>query len=208
MANSMVHWNGNQLCAIDTETTGLDPSIHEMIQICILPLDSDIKPRQDVIPFYMELKPENPECMSVEAFKITGIDIHKLCANGMDRMKAIDLLEEWIKKLDLPTTRGGYPKKIMPLGQNYAFDKAFMLKWLGFSTYEEMFFYHFRDTMTSALFLNDHAAVHGEDVPFKKVNLSWLAKQTNTPLERAHDALQDCLATAGVYRSLIHRGLV
>lgn len=208
MSNSMVHWNGNQLCAIDCETTGLDPSIHELIQICILPLDSDIKPRQDVIPFYMELKPENPECMSIGAFKTHGIDIHKICTEGMDRMKAVDLLEEWIKKLDLPTSRGGYPKKVMPLGQNYSFDKSFMLNWLGFSTYEDMFFYHYRDTMISALFLNDHAAVHGEDVPFKKVSLSWLAKQTNTPLERAHDALQDCLATAGVYRNLIHRGLV
>lgn len=208
MANSMVHWNGHQLCVIDTETTGLNPFIHEMIQICILPLDSDCEPRKDVIPFYIELKPDNPECMSLEAFKITGIDIKKICAQGLDRLKAIDLLEDWIKKLGLPTTRGGIPKKIMPLGQNYAFDKAFIMKWLGFETYEEMFFYHFRDTMSSALFLNDHAAVHGEEVPFKKVNLSWLAKQTNTPLNRAHDALQDCLATAGVYRHLIRQSLV
>lgn len=204
----MVHWNGNQLCVIDTETTGLDPTIHEMIQICILPLDSDCLPRQDVIPFYIELKPDNPEAVSREALRVHGIDIRKICASGMDRLAAIDLFEDWFKKLGLPTTRGGYPKRIMPLGQNYAFDKAFMLKWLGFATYEEYFFYHYRDTMIAALFLNDQAAVHGEDVPFKKVNLSWLAKETSVQIDRAHDALQDCLATAGVYRQLIRRGLV
>lgn len=208
MANSMVHWNGNQLCAIDTETTGLDSAIHEMIQICILPLDSNLDPRQDVIPFFVTLKPDNPEALSREAMKVTGLKIEDLLNQGMDRFAAIDLFEDWYKKLNLPTTRGGYPKRIMPLGQNYAFDKAFILRWMGHSTYEEYFFYHYRDTMIAALFLNDHAAVHGEDIPFKKVNLSWLAKETLTPLERAHDALQDCLATAGVYKKLIHRGLV
>lgn len=208
MANSMVHWNGHQMCVIDTETTGLDPSIHEMIQVCILPLDSDCQPRQDIIPFYIELKPDNPEAISKEAMKVTGIKVADLLAYGIDRFKAIDLFEVWYKKLGLPTTRGGYPKRIMPLGQNYAFDKAFMMKWLGFATYEEYFFYHYRDTMIAALYLNDHAAVHGEEVPFKKVNLSWLAKQTKTPLDRAHDALHDCLATAGVYRQLLRRGLV
>ena len=55
MGNSMQHWNGNQLCVVDVETTGLDLFWHEIIQLCILPLDSDINPRTDVSPFYINL---------------------------------------------------------------------------------------------------------------------------------------------------------
>ena len=66
MGTSMIHWNGHQLCAIDTETTGLDPNYNEIIQICILPLDSNIKPRKDVFPFYIEIVPDHPERASPE----------------------------------------------------------------------------------------------------------------------------------------------
>lgn len=211
MAKSMVHWNHHQMCVIDTETTGLDPHFHEMIQICILPLDSNFKPLRDkegngVMPFYINIKPEHPERISPEAMKVNQLSFTELARTGKDRLAAIDLFEKWVNdKLDLGVNKYGTPKKIMPLGQNYQFDKGFISRWLGDELYREYFHYHYRDTMIAANFLNDRAAFQAEKVPFSKTNLTWLAKELKVSYDRAHDALQDCLATAEVYRRLCRR---
>ena len=207
MANSMYHWNGSQICAIDTETTGLNPHFHEIIQLCILPLDSNLYPRQDVLPFYVEIIPENPERIDPEAMKVNKLNLEKLLRNGFDQEKVKDLLEQWIEKLGLPYTKYGNRKKIIPLGQNYAFDKAFIINWLGAELYNEFFHYHHRDTMCAAAYLNDKAAMHAEKVPFSKLKLTWLAYKLNIEYNNKHDALDDCRVTAEVYRKLLKRGL-
>jgi len=209
MSKSMQHWNGCQMCVIDTETTGLDPHWQEIIQICILPLDSDLKPRKDVNVFYMEMKPEFPERASPEAFRVNKLDAAKIMSRGMDQEKAKDLLDDWINKLDLPLNKGGINRcKIIPLGHNYAFDMGFLKRWLGIDQYNEYFHYHFRDSMSAAAYLNDRAAVHAEKIPYPKVNLQYLCSCLKIETERAHDALQDCLATAEVYRLLVNQGLL
>lgn len=204
----MQHWNGNQLCVIDTETTGLDPYWHEMIQIAIVALDSEIKPRRDVLPFYIEIIPEHPERADKKAMEINRKTFTEIAQRGHDPEKAKDLLEEWIKKLGLPTTKYGSPKRIIPLGQNYAFDMGFIKQWLGVSLYNDYFDYHYVDTMITAHFLNDRAAVHAEKIPFSKTGLQWLARTLGVQRERSHDALQDCLTTADVYRLMLNQGLL
>ncbi len=208
MSNAMVHWNGNQVCAIDTETTGLKVGWHEIIQICILPLDSNFKPRRDVLPFFIEMVPEHPERATPEAMRVNRLDFAIIGQRGHDQEKAKDLLEAWIGKLSLPTTKFGTPKKIIPLGHNYAFDRGFITSWLGHETYNGYFHYDYRDTKITAAYLNDRAAMHAEKVPFNKGNLVWLSKKLDILHDRAHDALSDCIATAGVYRALTRQGLL
>jgi DNA polymerase III epsilon subunit-like protein len=207
MAKSMEHWNGNQLCAIDTETTGLDSHYHEIIQICILPLDSNIQPRKDIMPFYINMMPWFPERADPDALKKNKLQLADLMIKGFDKDSSIDLLGEWLEKLDLPYTASGRRKQIVPLGQNYAFDIRFMHAWIGIAMYNEYFHYHFKDTMIAAGWLNDRAAMHGEKVPYSKVNLQWLARTHNIKTERAHDALQDCVTTAKVYKEMLKIGL-
>ena len=207
MAISMQHWNGNQLCVIDTETTGLDSHQHEICQICILPLDSNIEPRKDILPFYLKLIPWYPERVDEESMKTHKIPLVDLMQNGFDKDKAIDLLAEWLEKLDLPYTPSGFRKQVVPLGQNYAFDLRFIQAWIGINMYNEYFNYHFKDTMTTAGYLNDRAAMHGEKVPYSKVNLQWLCSTHKIKTERAHDALSDCVATAKVYKEMLKVGL-
>jgi len=204
-SNSMEHCNGDQICVIDTETTGLDPFFHEMVQICILPLDANLKVRKDVFPFYINMKPDYPERIDQEAMKVNKIkDLHK----GHCREKAKDMLVDWIDKLGLPQTKWGRRKLITPLGQNFSFDKMFMLAWLGNDMFSEFFSYTYRDTMTTALWMNDQASFHARKVPFSKVKLGWLANQYKIELTNAHDALADCAATAEVYRKMCLEGLL
>lgn len=208
MKNAMIHWNGNQMCVIDTETTGLEAGWHEIIQICILPLDSNIKPRKNVLPFYIEMIPEHPERASPEAMRVNKLNFAQIAQRGHDREKAKDLLDEWIKKLDLPYTSYGNRKRVIPLGQNYAFDQAHIKAWLGDETYDEYFAHRYRDTLQTANYLNDRAGMHAEKVPFSKTKLGWLCNKLDVDNERAHDALSDCIATAEVYRKLLLRGLL
>ena len=208
MLKSMAHWYGNQLCVIDTETTGLDPNWHELIQIAIIPLDSNIEPRCDVVPFYISVIPAFPERADRKAMKVNQLKFADIGIRGFDREVAKDMLRDWIASLGLAVSKDGVPKRIMPLGQNYAFDMGFIKSWLGIEMYDEFFQYHYKDTMIATEFLNDRAAMHAETVPFPKTGLTYLCNLLNVTRERSHDALQDCLATAEVYRKLCQSGLM
>lgn len=204
---AMQHWNNKLMCVMDTETTGLDPNFHEMVQICIIALDSNFDPMKGVVPFYINIKPEYPERVDPKAIEINKLDMAKIINTGFDRHKAIDMLRAWIEKLKIKCNKYGNVNKIMPLGQNYSFDKAFIQAWLGPDDYNELFDYHYRDTMHAALFMNDRAGMRAEKIQFPKVNLQYLATTLgiSTP-GQAHDAMADCLKTAEVYKRLCKAG--
>ena len=209
VSNSQQHWNGHQMCVIDTETSGLYSDWHEILQICILPLDADLEPRKDVYPFYINMLPEYPERFHPEAIKKNKLTIKYLLETGIDREKAKDLLDEWVNKLGLPVTRYGSPKQILPIGHNYnGFDKAFIETWLGKDLANQYFHGHGRDTLTATLFLNDSAAMHADTIQFPKLSLTNISSRMEIPHEGAHDALVDCQLVAQVYKRLCQQGLL
>jgi len=75
--------------------------------------------------------------------------------------------------------------------------------WLGEETYARYFHWNIADTMIVAQFLNDRAAFRCEKVPFSKKNLSYICSSLNIPTTGAHDALQDCIATAEAYHRMM-----
>jgi len=182
------------VCAIDVETTGLDPSKHALIQIAIVPLDRDFYPL-DVEPFYHIIAPEGNFEVTKEAMKVNGLDMEEIMLKGLSPAKAIVLLDEWIKKLQV--------KRLIPLGQQYSFDEGFIKTWLGDDKYGKIFARGYRDTKTVALFLNDLATVKGQKKPFERVNNKVLTSVLKVSNEKAHDALSDARATAEVYRKMI-----
>lgn len=198
----MVHLNGNLLCVVDTETTGDRPGFHDLIQICVLPLDSELEPYTKIVPFYTLLKPRRPEnCHS----DIIGKNRERICdaaIRGLDPDMACDLFDEWYGKLGLLEK-----KRISPLAQNWPFDRAFLIDWLGPESFDRYFDARYRDTMVAALYENDRADFKAEPHPYPKVNLQYLASQLRVMTDRSHDALADCLTTAEVYRQLVKKGL-
>lgn len=196
---SMQHLNGNLLCAIDVETTGLDPTKHDLIQLCVLPLDNFIRPLQTVRPFYVNMKPKRPENIDRGAGKVHRIDLARLIIDGLDPWKAVDLFDEWFQKLNLPVN-----KKIVPLAHNWVFDRAFVMEWIGGPvSFDSMFDYHYRDSMVAALYLNDRADHHNEKFPFPKVSLGYCCNCLDLQNPNAHDALADCVTTAELYRRML-----
>ena len=205
---SMLHWNGNQCVSIDTETTGRELGYHEVVQVAMVPLDHNFDPRKDVSPFVIYLKPEFPERASPEAMRVNGLDLEDLKINGIDREVALGMFERWFDTLGLPYTKWGTRKRIIPLGQNYAFDERGLRAWMGHDYYESKFSYEVRDTKASAQYLNDNAAMHGEPLVFNKMKLGDLAKKFKIPNDNAHDAYFDAVMAAKVYKKMCLRGII
>ena len=198
--SSLIHLNGNQLCAIDVETTGLVPFYNEIVEVCFLPLDSNYQVRQDIPPFDMKLKVEFEERIDWEAFRVTKIDFFKHQQVALDKYTAASLFEQWIEKFKLQ-----FNKRISPLAHNWAFDQMFIRDWLGNGLYEDVIDGRFRDTLAVSLYLNDVADTAAEQLPFAKNNLPWLAKQLDIQHHRAHSALGDCIVTAEIYHRFVQK---
>lgn len=209
---TMIHANGNMVCAIDVETTGLRPFHNDMIQVCVLPLDSELKPAAGIMPFYTEMQPKRPENVDLKAMGLTKLELCKIMQNALDADRVADLFEEWFSKLPLP-----HGKKLIPLAHNWIYDHAFMTDWLGYEHMNHYFFGHHRspiagglldlhiDLMTAALFENDKADFNVEQTPYPKLGLKYLCGLLGVELVNAHDALADCVATAECYRRLMQR---
>lgn len=199
----MIHLNGHILCAVDVETTGLDYKKHDIYEIAIIPLTADLKPDPQHIPLDMLIKPDSKENIDWDGMRKTGNTdaVMQALERGTDKFEAADYIVEWFERLGLPEQ-----KRMVPLAQNWAgIDKQFIAEWLGPLTFDQLFHFHYRDTMTSALYLNDRADAHNEKIPFPKVNLQYLCSQLKIERDgRAHRAMDDAMITATVYGKLLH----
>lgn len=192
----MINFQGNVLTVVDVETTGLIDGYHDLIQVACVPLNNDLEPL-DVSPFYMNIRPENPERADPEALRVNGLKLSDLSV-CIDRWQAADCFDEWFEGLGLPMY-----KKLIYLTQNAPFDIGFMRHWLGCQGFEKYFTRRGRDTMFTALALNDQAAWKNKPIPFNRVGLKDLCQHFGIQQDNHHDALNDCLVTAKVYRELL-----
>lgn len=189
--------NGNLLATVDVETTGRVGGYHEIIQIAIVPLTIDLE-IAPVEPFYQVLRPEHPDRVSRGARRVHGLNVDDLIMNAPSQGRVIQYLIEWFNSLNL-----GYERRIVPIAHNWAFERGFLIHWLGAELLDTLFVPLPRDTMIFATMLNDRASMMGVDPPFPRVSLSSLCYQLGIEHENAHDALEDCIVTAKLYQYLM-----
>jgi DNA polymerase III epsilon subunit-like protein len=195
---SLVTMHGNLLAAIDLETTGTQPGYHEIIQIAVVPLDSDFKPHAGTRPFYTHIRPDHPERESEAARQKHKIPMDELMLHAPSQDKVKDWLVDWFESLRLP-----FKRCLVPLAHNWAFESSFMKAWLGVTMVDQMFHSHARDSMLYAVARNDAAAARGDHPPFERVSLGSLCTKLGVVNTNPHDALADCIAGADVYRNLL-----
>lgn len=195
----MMHLNGNVLCSIDFETTGLIAGFHDAIEVAVVPLDANLEPMKDVLPFNTMLKPKRPQNIDPEALKVNGISLAQLEVQGMDALKGADFFVEWYERLNLVPG-----KKICPLAKNWPFDRDFMKDWLGPHTFNSMFYHRFRDVTPVVEFFNDRADFQNLQAPFPQTALEDVVSRMGLRYPtQAHRSLDDALMTAAVYRRLM-----
>lgn len=199
--DSLLNLNGDMMAAVDVETTGRLAGWHEIIQIAVLPLDSELEPSKIYKPFYIHLCPKEPERAEKGALKVNGLDLDWLLVNGLDADLAADRFVEWFQALDLP-----FGKRLCPLAHNWAFERGFLTAWLGIDMHDSIWHPHSRDSQRAATLLNDAAAYHGKQIPFGSVSQRSLCKKFSITNANEHDALADCIACAKLYRAFV-RGL-
>ena len=194
--SGLISLHGNLMAAVDLETTGSRVGYHEIIQVAVQPLNSDLEPVYR--PFYMDVAPKYPERADKEATHVHGLNIYKLEQEALPAEKVADMLVEWYEGLDL-----AYGKRLVPLAHNWAFESCFLSDWLGEKCKNLIFHVHPRDSMLYAISVNDRACFLGETPPFNSVGLGSLCLNLGIVNERPHDALADARAEALLYRQLL-----
>lgn len=199
----MQHLNQNLLCAIGLETTGPDPTRHELAEVCILPMNHMLVPHTELILFNMRMRIEMPEEINWSQTRLSKAEVAELTQTGHPRDYVAELFLQWFKAMDMP-----FRKKLIPLCHNFAYGRAVLLNWLGDEIYHEIFHEDYRDPLIATHFLNDHADMRSESVPFAKQHLRWIAKKLDVEvIQQGGSACADAYTTCEVYRKLLKQSM-
>lgn len=173
------------LCFIDTETTGLDPNKHEVIELAIIreevPLYPWVRPMFDV--WTTRIKPERIEDAEEKALEVNGYKAHP---------------ELWV---DAPLLRDVVPRLIemfkegIPTGHNVGFDTAMLNGNLARIGPERVPDHYKLDTITLAY---EHLTPLG----LKSLKLDRIREFLGWPKDRAHTALGDVEDTRRLFHLL------
>jgi DNA polymerase III epsilon subunit-like protein len=106
-----IHLNGNLFCAVDTETTGLDPEKHSVIEVCVLPLNSDYSINKSILPFNMQMQPIPGKVVDREAMTINKIDLPKVMTSCVDAYKAADLSGGMVREVEFATVQAHHSNR-------------------------------------------------------------------------------------------------
>jgi hypothetical protein len=121
-----IHANHNLFAAVSIRTNGLDFKLNEIINICILVLDSTFQPSKEIKPFWTSLQPRRPRSYDAENLGVSKEEYFKILAESLDADTMADLFEEWWERLEL--RRG---KKIEPVAYDWPRIEPFLENWLG-----------------------------------------------------------------------------
>ena len=183
----------NKLLWCDTETTGLDDKVNDVVQVaCIIVIDG-----KTVEEFEKFCRPINPDAISDEALEVNGRTREEIMAwPDPEVMKGelVDIFSRYVNRYNKAD-------KFIMAGQNVRFDAEFLGQ--HFEKCGDPYFFSWihgahLDTLNLALLLE----IRKKKTLFKDRKLETLAKVMGVKLDNAHDALADIQATREVGQKL------
>jgi hypothetical protein len=195
----MRHLNNNALCAIYIETTGDNPRLHDIVEICIMLVDNFIRPSREIMPFYNQVVPFRAENIDFDTCTIPRAKLAACIRDGLEPSLAADRLEEWHGHLGLP--KG---KKIVPLTLNWPYMREYLHTWLGFENCRHLFAEEYRDIMSTALHINDCRNMQAREWVYPKPHLlSYLGNQHSVEVRKSDDVMEKTLKMIEIYRLML-----
>lgn len=177
----------------DTETTGIDPKVHEITQFAaIVEVDGVVKEEVN-----FRCQPTNWEAIDPKAIETTGISIETLKTYQKPEFMMIEMKKLFDRHIDK------YDKadKFYPAGHNVGFDLEFLQAfWKKYADAYGTGSYQNWRSLDSRVFANFLIAKNKINVP--DVKLSTLCNALNIPIQ-AHDALSDIHATRDLIRYMM-----
>lgn len=196
------HTNSNRLAAVSIKTTGPDPKFHEIVQICVFPLNSKFELAKETIPFYIDIKPTKPQ-LNLNLIKgAVSKDKYLEIKEKADMPQvAAKLFDSWMEdKIKL-----AYNKKLLPLTFNWAAMRPFIKNWLGPINFDSYFSHEYRDIQSLALFCNDYADMHTYQLPYPKMKMGFISKILNIEYNKYQETIYHCKIYSEVYRSMMRK---
>lgn len=195
MIPSPVHLNFNIFAAVYVEPAGPFAGLHDVHRLCIIPLDNFYAPATNVMPLYITFKPVRAEAPWL------GKEVLVKAANsGIHTHYASDLIRLWADKL--PKQKN---KKIVPVAYDWNFMNPFLKDLIGAETYDDVFYEQPRDIMAATAYINDSCDMNSEQIMFPRYGIESICNRLNITIDKPHDALNLCRATAATYRALLRR---
>lgn len=177
---------------IDTETTGLHPNKHGLIQLAAISLDQNL----DILDtFNVDVKPPDTYEIAPESLEINHFTLDRISKGKTYHETA---------KLFLQFLENNFETRPTAIGQFYPFDFAVLENFCTYCGYEEKIMQtwlgnDFIDTKALANAINLKAKIENKPLPFVSTSLSkpeGLRKILNLDKNLlVHDALGDILAT-------------
>lgn len=193
------HLNANVIASVQIDMSGPDALNHEMLEICVMPLDAKLDIHPELLLFNMRMKPEDPDSIDHDFCRFNKIELGKIMINAFPRHKVADLLEKWFHHLAL--NRG---KQIIPLSYDWPWTRERLIHWLGYETFSHIFSEDYRDIHVAANYVNDTYDVRAEPVPFAKQTLRWIGKKLHVEtMEHGGSCVEDCRQMAEIYKRLL-----
>lgn len=189
---------GNPMAAIDIETTGSDPTIHEIVQIAIVPLTVHLEVPRVPLHFYSTISPLQPETADKNAMMVNRLNLDDLLQWAPVPSVVLRAIVEWWEGLPM-----GHDRRLTPLAHSWAYERSFLVPFFGPKLFDQLFHPFGRCTMGMAMMINDKAQVMGMDRPFNRIGLEAMCRQYGIQNEQAHNAYHDAVATAELYRNIL-----
>ncbi len=179
----------HNLAFIDVETTGLNPDLHEIIDLGLVlarqvPQEGKGPALELIGEYEYKIIPERVFNADPESLKINGYAPE----NWKNAKPLKEALEDFAEK-----TRGA-----SFVAHNVAFDLAFVNRAFEYAGVKNLMHYHKIDTISLAFAKLYH------DPKVEKFSLRFLCEYFGIKNENAHTALSDARATFEVYQKLMN----